>query len=108
MIGKLDRVPLREVWKHEATDSTRWLEENIDVLGDALDLNLWSAEREHAAGLLSVDLVAEAEGGNVARTTDREVRDVIGGLSAGVAVPDRSAQGEEEWAVQGSNLRPWD
>jgi hypothetical protein len=32
-IGKLDRVPLREVWKHEGYDFTRWLEENIDVLG---------------------------------------------------------------------------
>ncbi len=108
MIGKLERVPLREVWKHEATDFTRWLEENIDVLGDALDLNLSSAEREHAAGSLTVDLVAEDEGGNVARTTDREVGDVTGDLSGGVAVADRSAQGEEEWAVQGSNLRPWD
>ena len=32
-IGKLERVPLREVWKHEALDFTKWLEGNIDVLG---------------------------------------------------------------------------
>lgn len=25
MIGKLERVPLREVWKHEALHFTRWL-----------------------------------------------------------------------------------
>ena len=37
MIGKIHRVKLREVWKHEALDFTTWLEGNIDVLNDALD-----------------------------------------------------------------------
>jgi hypothetical protein len=37
MIGKIDRVALREVWKHEALDFTQWLEENIDVLNEVLD-----------------------------------------------------------------------
>jgi hypothetical protein len=64
MVGKLERVPLREVWEHEAADFTRWLEENIDVLGEALDLNLSSAEREQSAGAFSVDLVAADEGGD--------------------------------------------
>jgi hypothetical protein len=31
-IGKIERVPLREVWRHEAHNLTVWLEENIDVL----------------------------------------------------------------------------
>jgi hypothetical protein len=30
-IGKIDRVPLRKVWPHEAYDLTTWLEENIDI-----------------------------------------------------------------------------
>jgi hypothetical protein len=34
-IGKIERVPLREVWQHEAHNLTTWLEENIDVLNDA-------------------------------------------------------------------------
>ena len=29
MIGKINRVSLREVWKHEALDFTKWLEENM-------------------------------------------------------------------------------
>ena len=33
-IGKLTRVPLREVWKHEAHDFTVGLEENIDALNE--------------------------------------------------------------------------
>ncbi len=59
MIGKVDRVKLREVWKHEAKDFTKWLEENIDVLNDITNLNLVSPEREKSAGKFSVDLVAE-------------------------------------------------
>ena len=62
-IGKLQRVPLREVWKHEAYDFTQWLQENIDVLNAALNLNLINVDREQAAGSFSVDLVAEDEGG---------------------------------------------
>jgi hypothetical protein len=62
-IGKLERVSLREVWEHEAYDFTQWLEENIDVLNTAIDLNLVNVDRERAAGSFSVDLVAEDEGG---------------------------------------------
>lgn len=62
-IGKLQRVPLREVWKHEAYDFTQWLQENIDVLNTALNLNLINVDREQAAGSFSIDLVAEDEGG---------------------------------------------
>jgi hypothetical protein len=31
-IGKITRKRLRDVWKHEAIDFTRWLEQNRDVL----------------------------------------------------------------------------
>jgi hypothetical protein len=40
MIGELDRLPLREVWKHEALDFTRWLEDNLDVLNEVIDVTL--------------------------------------------------------------------
>ena len=65
-IGKIERVPLREVWPHEAYDLTTWLEENIDVLNHVLDLNLSNVEREHAAGSFSVDLIAEDDSGGIA------------------------------------------
>jgi len=63
MIGKLQRASLREVWQHEA-DFTRWLEDNLDVLNDALDISLSGAEREQSAGAFSVDLIAEDEAGD--------------------------------------------
>jgi len=62
-IGKLQRVPLRQVWRHEAYDFTQWLQENVDILNESLDLDLVSAEREQAAGSFSIDLVAESSDG---------------------------------------------
>jgi hypothetical protein len=58
-IGRIERLQLRTVWKHEAHDFTAWLEKNLEVLNDVLDLNLVSARREQSAGAFSVDLVAE-------------------------------------------------
>lgn len=65
MIGKIQRVKLREVWKHEALDFTTWLESNIDVLCDVLDLPLGNVEREKDAGTFNVDLTAEDDGGGL-------------------------------------------
>jgi RecB family endonuclease NucS len=64
MVGKLKRVRLREVWKNEAKDFTCWLQDNIDVLNEVLDISLSSPEREQDAGNFSVDLVAEDQSGN--------------------------------------------
>lgn len=63
-IGRLERVPLRDVWKHEAYDFTQWLQDNVDVLNEALNITLVNVDREQAAGSFSIDLVAEDEGGN--------------------------------------------
>lgn len=62
-IGKLERVALREVWKHEEYDLTTWLEENPEVLNEVLDFNVVSAERETAAGDFRLDLIGETEDG---------------------------------------------
>ena len=64
MIGKIQRVPIKEVWKNEAFDFTPWLRDNIDILNDILSFSLSSAESEQSAGSFSVDIVAEDESGN--------------------------------------------
>ncbi len=82
-IGSLQRVPLREVWSHEAQDFTPWLEENIDELNNAIDLSLSVVEREQAAGDFSVDLVAEDESGNpviIENQLERSNHDHLGKL----------------------------
>lgn len=57
-IGRIQRVELREVWRHEAHDFSAWLKENLDVLNDVLEFELTEAEREQEAGDFSIDLVA--------------------------------------------------
>lgn len=64
-IGKIDRMPLREIWKHEAYDFTTWLENNIDVLSEELNIILSNPESEQNAGDFSVDILAEDENSNL-------------------------------------------
>ena len=52
MIGKIEKVALREIWKHEAHDFTTWLEKNIDVLNSVLDFQLATVQREQSTGNL--------------------------------------------------------
>lgn len=64
MVAKLKRVALRQVWQHEPA-FTKWLEQNVDVLNEVLNLNLASPERERAVGGFNVDLVAEDVSGDL-------------------------------------------
>jgi hypothetical protein len=83
VVQKISRIALREAFKHEAADFTRWLQENLDVLNDVIDLNLSNAEREKTAGDFNVDLVAEDESGNrviIENQLERSNHDHLGKL----------------------------
>ena len=58
-IGKLEKVGLRELWKHEERGFSAWLLENLDALSDALGFPLSEPQREVKVGAFEVDLVAE-------------------------------------------------
>lgn len=68
MVAKIERVPLRDAYPHEANDFTRWLEENIDILGEVIDrdIDVDSVEREKktAESTFSVDLVVSDKDGS--------------------------------------------
>ena len=63
MIGKLEKVELRDIWKNEAHDFTVWLENNIEALSEAVDIGLEVIEREKTldGSGFSVDLLCENE-----------------------------------------------
>ncbi len=62
-LGRFVRVDLRDLWKDEARDFTPWLEENIDLLGEAIGLELEVVERERAIGPFSADLACRDTAG---------------------------------------------
>ncbi|MEI6521013.1 MAG: DUF4268 domain-containing protein, partial [bacterium] len=64
-IGNLKKiVDLRTLWAHEEKDFSKWVSENLSMLGDAieLDIDTESAICESAVGNFSIDIFAEEEG----------------------------------------------
>ena len=65
-LGKLEKVPLREAWKHEALNFTNWLakEENLQLLSDEIGIDISLIQTEASVGRFSVDVLAEEESSN--------------------------------------------
>ena len=62
-IGRLIAVDVRELWKHEQYDFSKWLskESNIEYLNDILGLTLINIDTEVYVGPYRCDIVAEDE-----------------------------------------------
>lgn len=54
-----ERVEVREIWPHEALDFTPWLADNLDLLGEELDLQLELVAREKQVGPYFLDILAK-------------------------------------------------
>lgn len=62
-LSKLEKVDLRDVWKHEALDFTNWLAkpENIELLSDEIGIDITLIQTEASVGNFNVDILAEEE-----------------------------------------------
>ena len=60
-LGKIKEVDIREVWKHEQYDFSKWLasEENISELGDTLNLSLTDVQTEQFVGSYRCDIICK-------------------------------------------------
>lgn len=67
LLGKLEKIDdLRTIWKNETTDFTKWLsqEENLNLLGEAVGLDLERIGTEERVGDFRADIfVKELESG---------------------------------------------
>lgn len=62
-LGKLQEVDIREIWKHEQYDFSKWLslKENINELGNVLNLSLTDIETEKFVGSYRCDILCRDE-----------------------------------------------
>jgi hypothetical protein len=65
-LGKLQKIPLRDAWKHEALHFTNWLAEpeNLQLLSDEIGIDISFIQTEASVGRFSVDILAEEENSN--------------------------------------------
>lgn len=67
-LGTLKEITdLRKVWPHEALNFTPWVAENVELLGDAIGLDITVDETESSVGDFNVDIYASETG------TDRKI-----------------------------------
>jgi hypothetical protein len=62
MLSKIIGVPLRTVWKHEASDFTPWLSENLNEIADAIGIELEIVDIEVPVGPYYADILAKDAG----------------------------------------------
>ena len=60
-LGKIRKIDLRDVWASESSDFTPWLakEENIALLGDAIEMDLEVESQEKTVGPFRADILAK-------------------------------------------------
>lgn len=62
-LAKIEKVDIREIWKHEASDFTNWLakKENLDLLSEEIGIDISLIQTEASVGKFNVDILAEEE-----------------------------------------------
>lgn len=58
-LGKLVRLDARAVWESEPHEFTPWLAENLDLLGEAIGLDIEMVQQEMPVGKFSLDIFAK-------------------------------------------------
>lgn len=60
-LGKLEKIDVRNVWKHEATDFSAWLAkpENLEVLAEQLGIEIEPIGTEVAVGRFKIDILGK-------------------------------------------------
>lgn len=63
-LGKIEQVNLREVFSKEDKDFTPWLNENLDILGKKLNLDIIDGTIEVGVGSFNCDIIAKDSDSN--------------------------------------------
>ena len=58
-LGRFERVDLRDIWTKEAADFTPWLAQNLELLAEALGIELELAAQEKEVGPFRADILCK-------------------------------------------------
>lgn len=63
MLGKLEKVNIRDIWKNEPSDFTKWLseEKNLALLSEEIGIEIKFLKKEASVGDFSADILGEEE-----------------------------------------------
>lgn len=64
-IGRIEMLDIRDAWRNEAHDFTRWPYDNLDVLGEAIRIELTGTRREAPTDSCNLEVLAEDTGGGI-------------------------------------------
>ena len=61
MLGKLEKVDLRQIWQNEGQDFTPWLaqKENLELLGEVIGIELELEAQEKNVGPFRADILCK-------------------------------------------------
>lgn len=94
MVGKIERVKIRDVFAFEDRHFTKWMEENIDELNNQLGLQLTCTARELPVGTFNLDIEAEDNEGRrviIENQLEKSNHDHLGKLITYLSNLDASA-----------------
>lgn len=94
MVGKIERVRIRDIFKFEDRHFTTWMEENIEALNEQLGLQLTCTARELRVGTFSLDIEAEDADGRrviIENQLEKSDHDHLGKLITYLSNLDASA-----------------
>ena len=76
-LGALKRVPLREVWKNEERDFSKWLatKEGMLLLSEAVGIDLEFVEAESSVGKYWLDILARIAGSGQTVVIENQIED---------------------------------
>ena len=76
-LGSLKRVPLREVWKNEARDFSKWLatKDGMELLSEAVGFDIEPVETESAVDNFSLDILGRVAGTEQTVVIENQIED---------------------------------
>lgn len=91
-LGTIEPVDIRSLWREDSVEFARWLSENLQLLGEALHLDLELVRLQPPAGWFPLSILAKEVGSDagvvISAQLGRSAHSVLGSLAGAAAAQD--------------------